>query len=88
MAQLKPVAQSFHVRIRALHKFESIRNNPDWPSIGLGVFPGFEAKIEVTRVFRIYAESIDGSLWVRLRVGTQPGVWNSVSTGRCWPTQD
>jgi hypothetical protein len=39
------------------------------------MLPSFEAEVEVSGVFSIYAESVDRSLWVGLSVGTQPVVY-------------
>jgi len=80
MAQLEPVAKSFHVRIRALHQLKGIGDDPYGPSIRLSMLPSFKAEVEISGVFSIYAESVDRPLRVGLCVGTQPIVCVSVST--------
>jgi hypothetical protein len=50
-------------------QLKAIRDHLDGPIHQLGVLAGFEAQVEVARVFRVEAEDVDAAFWVRFRVG-------------------
>lgn len=70
--QFEAIAQGFHVRIRTLQQFESIRHHTHRPCIDQGSLSSLEAEVEVSRMPWIQAEGVYRTLRIGFGVCSQP----------------
>ena len=70
--QLEPILQRPHIRILVTLQLKGIGNDFDGP-VGLrSVLSGFEAQVEVARVFGVETEGVHAALGVGFGVGCEP----------------
>jgi hypothetical protein len=77
--QFEAIAQTAHVRVRIPLQLVPLRDDLDRPALQRRRLTGFEAQVEISRVFGVDAESVGRARGISHDVSRQPFFYSKIT---------